>query len=96
MEALAFAGRLKLPLRETRELLLSGPASSWMMGHRGKNMLDGLLQPPTSSITIFVKDMGIVNQAGRSLKSALPLASLVEQQFIMGVACGWGADDDSS
>ena len=95
MEYLAFASRLKLPLRTTREVFLSGPAASWMMGHRGKNMLDGLIQPPTSALTTFVKDMGIVASEAATLGCPVPLAALVQQQFILGVANGWGKDDDA-
>lgn len=94
-EALAFAARLGLPLRLARAALLSGPAESWMMGHRGKHMLDGLLQPPTSMIDIFVKDMSIVVDEAARLGCAVPLASHVQQQFILGRSCGWGKDDDS-
>ncbi|RSH84092.1 hypothetical protein EHS25_005337 [Saitozyma podzolica] len=94
-EALASAARLGLPLRLARAALLSGPAESWMMGHRGKHMLDGLLQPPTSMIDIFVKDMSIVVDEAARLGCAVPLASHVQQQFILGRSCGWGKDDDS-
>jgi 3-hydroxyisobutyrate dehydrogenase-like beta-hydroxyacid dehydrogenase len=66
-----------------------------MLGHRGQNMLDGLLRPPTSTINIFVKDMGIVTGEAENLGTPVPLASLVEQQFVMGQANGWGSDDDS-
>jgi 3-hydroxyisobutyrate dehydrogenase-like beta-hydroxyacid dehydrogenase len=59
-----------------------------MMGHRGKHMLDGLLQPPTSMIDIFVKDMDIVVDEASRLSCAVPLASHVRQQFILGKSCG--------
>ena len=57
-------------------------------------MLDGLIQPPTSAINIFVKDTSIVVAQARILKCAVPLAALVQQQFRMGQAYGWGLDDD--
>lgn len=89
------AKRLGLPMRLFREVMLTGPAWSWMMGHRGQNMLDGLIQPPTSMISIFVKDMGIVVGEAANYGVPVPLASLVEQQFIAGKSRGWGNDDDS-
>lgn len=94
-ETLAFAAKLGLPLRQTRELILTGPAQSWMMGHRGKHMLDGLIQPPTSTIDIFVKDTSIVANESRRLGCPAPLISFVQQQFIYASAHGWGLDDDS-
>lgn len=89
------AKRMRIPLPIFREVILSGPAWSWMMGHRGQNMIDGLIQPPTSMIDIFVKDMGIVVKEAASVGVSVPLASLVEQQFIAGRDRGWGRDDDS-
>ena len=94
-ETLVLAAKFGLPLRLFREIMLSGPAQSWMMGHRGKHMLDGLIQPPTSMISIFVKDMGIVMDEAHRRGAVIPLASLVEQMFIQGNAQGWGRDDDS-
>ena len=36
----------------------------------------------TSAVDIFVKDLGIVLQAGRDSKAALPLAALAHQMFL--------------
>lgn len=58
-------------------------------------MLNGLIRPPTSAVGIFVKDMSIVVREANALGVSVPIASMVEQQFIYGNACGWGADDDS-
>jgi 3-hydroxyisobutyrate dehydrogenase-like beta-hydroxyacid dehydrogenase len=58
-------------------------------------MLDGLIQPPTSTINIFVKDMGIVVDEAAALGVSVPLAGHVQQQFILGKSYGWGMDDDS-
>jgi 3-hydroxyisobutyrate dehydrogenase-like beta-hydroxyacid dehydrogenase len=95
MEILAFAVKLGLPLENTRDLLLSGPAWSWMLGHRGRNMIDGLIQPPTSTVNIFVKDMSIVCGQAAVEGLGVPMAACVEQIFRMAQANGWGADDDS-
>lgn len=94
-ETLAFSTALGLPGRLTRELLLQGPARSWMLGHRGGNMLAGLRQPPTSAITIFVKDMGIVVGEGTRQDVPVPLAATVRQQFNFCASLGWDRDDDS-
>ncbi|TXT07423.1 hypothetical protein VHUM_03143 [Vanrija humicola] len=94
-EYLALARRLGLPLLLTRDLLLSGPAWSFIMHHRGANMLNGLLQPPTAMISIWPKDLGIVVDEARKRGCAAPMASHAHQQFILGKANGWGADDDA-
>jgi 3-hydroxyisobutyrate dehydrogenase-like beta-hydroxyacid dehydrogenase len=44
---------------------------------------------------IFVKDLGIVLEAGRGAKAALPLAALAHQMFLAVSGQGGGADDDS-
>jgi 3-hydroxyisobutyrate dehydrogenase len=86
-EAISFAARLGLPLRLARAALLSRPAESWMMGI--------IVGSPTSMIDILVKDMSIVVDEAARLGCAVPLASHVRQQFILGKSCGWGKDDDS-
>jgi L-threonate 2-dehydrogenase len=46
-------------------------------------------------VDIFVKDLGIVLEAGREVKAALPLAALAHQMFLAVSGQGGGADDDS-
>jgi 3-hydroxyisobutyrate dehydrogenase len=53
-------------------------------------------QPEVSSaVDIFVKDLGIVLQAGRDARAALPLAALAHQLFLATSGRGDGGDDDS-
>ena len=49
----------------------------------------------TSAVDIFVKDLGIVLEAGREMKAALPLAALAHQLFLATSGRGDGAADDS-
>lgn len=94
-EIQAFAAKLGMPSRSAHKLLMSGPGWCWVLGHRGVSMLNGLIRPPTSAITIFVKDMGIVVAEAGVLKVRCPLAALVEQQYVFAKSLGWGNDDDS-
>lgn len=94
-EIQAFATKLGMPPRAAHKLLMTGPGWCWVLGHRGVSMLNGLTQPPTSAVTIFVKDMGIVVGEADVLKVRCPLAALVEQQYIFAKSLGWGGDDDS-
>ena len=48
-----------------------------------------------SAVDIFVKDLGIVMEAGRDSKAALPLAALAHQLFLAASAQGHGKADDS-
>ncbi len=51
--------------------------------------------PVTSAVDIFVKDLGIVLEAGRDSKAALPLAALAHQMFLAVSGQGYGEADDS-
>jgi L-threonate 2-dehydrogenase len=76
------------------KILTSGAASSWMLNNRGPRMVkdDGQV---TSAVDIFVKDLGLVLDAGRAAKMGLPLAAAAHQLFLAASGLGVGARDDS-
>jgi L-threonate 2-dehydrogenase len=93
-EAMALAETAGLDGALMLEIFGGSAASSWMLKDRGPRML--MDQPPvTSAVDIFVKDLGIVMEAGRSAKAALPLAALAHQMFLAASGMGHGAEDDS-
>jgi putative dehydrogenase len=47
-------------------------------------------------VSIFVKDLGIVLDAGRQAGLGLPLAAAAHQLFLMAAGAGHGAEDDSA
>jgi 3-hydroxyisobutyrate dehydrogenase-like beta-hydroxyacid dehydrogenase len=49
-----------------------------------------------SALDIFVKDMGLVTDAARSIDYPAPLASAAEQLYHAGRRVGLGRRDDSS
>ena len=49
---------------------------------------------PLSAVDIFVKDLGIVLDAGPGLQFPLPIAAVAYQMFL--AAAGWGRLDDSA
>ena len=70
-----------------------------MLGDRGPRMLrayDEETVEVRSRLDIFVKDMGIVTSAARSVGLSTPVAAAAEQLYIQGGARGLGACDDSS
>ena len=76
------------------EIVSGSAASSWMLKDRGPRMLQA--EPEvTSVVDIFVKDLGIVLEAGRDSKAALPLAALAHQMFLAVSGRGDGSADDS-
>ena len=93
-EAFSLAGKVGVDLDVMLEILKGSSASSWMLRDRGPRMLQD--EPPvTSAVDIFVKDLGIVLEAGRDSKAALPLAALAHQMFLAVSGQGFGEADDS-
>jgi 3-hydroxyisobutyrate dehydrogenase len=93
-EAFSLAGKAGIEPAQLLEILSGSAASSWMMRDRGPRML--LDEPPVASaVDIFVKDLGIVLDAGRASHAALPLAAAAHQMFLAASGLGHGATDDS-
>ena len=93
-EALAFAEQAGIDPKLALEILSGSAAQSWMLKARGPRMVedDGVV---TSAVDIFVKDLGIVLDAGRSMKMGLPLAATAHQLFLSASGGGHGSKDDS-
>ncbi|WP_407530819.1 NAD(P)-dependent oxidoreductase [Methylobacterium oryzisoli] len=93
-EALSLAEKVGVDLAVVLEILSGSSAASWMLRDRGPRMLEA--EPRiTSAVDIFVKDLGIVLEAGRDQKAAMPLASLAHQLFLATSGRGDGGADDS-
>jgi 3-hydroxyisobutyrate dehydrogenase len=95
-EALAYAEALGLEAGPTWEVLRHGAAASFMLDDRGARMVDNPNNDIRSTIDIFVKDMGLVTDAGRANAYPTPLASVAEQLYLAGRRAGLGRADDSS
>lgn len=93
-EAFALAAKVGVDLEVLLEIMSGSAASSWMLKDRGPRML--LAEPGVSSaVDIFVKDLGIVLEAGRDAGAALPIAALAHQLFLATSGRGDGRADDS-
>jgi putative dehydrogenase len=93
-EALSLASKAGVELKAMLEIVTGSSAASWMLKDRGPRMLE--TNPKiTSVVDIFVKDLGIVLQAGESIKAALPFAALARQLFLAVSGQGKGNIDDS-
>jgi L-threonate 2-dehydrogenase len=93
-EGIALAEREGIDPALALEILTGSAASSWMLKHRGPRMVadDGQV---SSAVDIFVKDLGLVLDAGRAAKMGLPLAAAAHQLFIAASGMGLGGRDDS-
>jgi 3-hydroxyisobutyrate dehydrogenase len=98
-EALALADRLGLDPDKALHALEAGAAGSFMLSNRGPRMLEAYDEDGAevlSRLDIFVKDMGIVGNAVRSVGLPSPLAAAAEQLYLLAQAQGLGTADDSA
>jgi L-threonate 2-dehydrogenase len=70
-EALSLAEKIGVDTKSMLDILVGTSAGSWMLGDRGPRMLEADPEV-TSAVDIFVKDLGIVLEAGRETKAARP------------------------
>jgi 3-hydroxyisobutyrate dehydrogenase len=94
-EAMAFGVRAGADPRTLFEVISNSAGNSWIFGNRVPHMLDGDYTP-RSAVEIFVKDLGLVLDAGRSLRFPLPQAAAAHQLFLMAAAAGLGREDDAA
>jgi len=94
-EAMAFGVRAGADPRTLFEVISNSAGNSWMFGNRVPHMLDGDYAP-RSAVDIFVKDLGLVLDAGRTLRFPLPQAAAAHQLFLMAAAAGLGREDDAA
>ena len=93
-EALSLAEKAGIDGRLLFEIMGGSAASSWMLKDRGPRMHEP--DPAVASaVDIFVKDLGIVLDAGWAAKTALPLAAAAHQMFLAASGLGHGGRDDS-
>lgn len=93
-EALALGERAGLDTGVLLEIYGSSAAGSWMLNNRGPRMLAD--DPPvTSAVDIFVKDLGLVLDAGHAARAPLFLAAAAHQLFLAASGMGLGKADDS-
>ena len=94
-EAMALGTRAGADPRQLYEVISNSAGGSWMFQNRVPHMLDGDFTP-LSSVEIFVKDLGLVLDTGRSLRFPLPIAAAAHQQFLAAAASGHGREDDAA
>ncbi len=94
-EAMALGVRAGADAATLFEVISNSAGSSWMFQNRVPHILARDFTP-LSAVEIFVKDLGIVLDAGRELRFPLPIAAAAYQQFLAAAAAGFGREDDSA
>jgi 3-hydroxyisobutyrate dehydrogenase len=94
-EAMALGVKAGMDPEKLYETISSSAGSSWMFQNRVPHMLAGDFTP-LSAVEIFVKDLGIVLEAGKELRFPLPLSAAAHQMYLMAASAGLGREDDSA
>ena len=94
-EAMTLAAKQGLDLEKVYEVITASAGNSWMFENRVPHILAGDYSP-LSTIEIFVKDLGIVQDMARSERYPAPLAAAALQMYLAAAGAGYGRDDDSS
>ena len=94
-EAMAFAAKQGLDLDKVYEVITASAGNSWMFENRVPHILAGDYTPH-SSIEIFVKDMGIVQDMTRAARFPAPLAAAALQMYLAASGAGLGGADDAA
>ncbi|MGP1397641.1 MAG: L-threonate dehydrogenase [Inquilinaceae bacterium] len=94
-EAMALAARQGLDLRQVYDIIVKAAGNSWMFENRVPHILEGDYTP-RSAVDIFVKDLGIVLEAGKTSRFPLPLSAAAHQMFLAASAAGMGRWDDAA
>jgi len=94
-EAIALAARAGADPKVVYDVITHGAGNSVAFESRIPNILAGDYSP-RGVVDIFIKDLGIVTEAGKALRFPLPLASAALQQFLAASAAGHGGEDDGA
>jgi 3-hydroxyisobutyrate dehydrogenase len=94
-EAMALGIRAGADPKMLYDVITNSAGNSWMFQNRAPHMLAGDYLA-RSAVDIFVKDLGIVLEAGRKSTFPLPLTAAAHQMFLMAAAAGHGREDDAA
>lgn len=94
-EAVTLAAKLGLDLPTVYDVITASAGNSWMFENRVPHVLSGDYTP-LSSVEIFVKDLGILQDMARTERFPVPIAAAALQMYLATSGAGMGLDDDAS
>ena len=94
-EAVAFGANAGIDPQKMYEVICNSAGASWVFENRVPHILDDDYTP-LSAVDIWVKDLGIILEAGREWNFPLPLSAVAHQVYLMAAAAGYGRLDDSA
>lgn len=93
-ELLSFGAKAGCDPKTLFDIVTASAGNSWMLGNRGPRMMQ---EDPevTSSVDIFVKDLGLVMKTAKEAGAPVPLAETAFSMFEVAEGMGLGRKDDS-
>ncbi|QFU09686.1 2-(hydroxymethyl)glutarate dehydrogenase [Rhodobacteraceae bacterium THAF1] len=94
-ELMAFGAKAGCDPQTLFDIVSSSAGQSWMMDDRAPRMMT-TGATATSTVDIFIKDLGLVVQTARDSGAPVPLAAAAYQMMIGASGMGLGREDDSA
>lgn len=94
-EAMAFAERLGLDLRQARDVVNASSGASWIFADRMGRALQGDFSPRAAT-RVLTKDVSLFVQLAHDLGLEVPMASSARRIFMDAVERGHGEEDDAA
>jgi 3-hydroxyisobutyrate dehydrogenase-like beta-hydroxyacid dehydrogenase len=94
-EALVLAERSGIDPATALRVLVGSAAGSRQLELRGNMMVTGAFEPPTATISIFLKDVALISEMARSAACPVPMHAATSSLFTAALAMG-NADLDVS
>jgi 3-hydroxyisobutyrate dehydrogenase-like beta-hydroxyacid dehydrogenase len=91
-EALSLARRSGLDLAVVLDVLGTSAATSRMLQVRGPLMAQGNF-PPQMKLELFMKDLHLIQEAGKAVGAPLPLTDVAERLYAAASAAGHAGED---
>lgn len=91
-EALVMARKAGLEGRLVLDVLTAGAGASRMLEVRGPMMVDGEF-PPQMKLELFLKDLGLILEAGKECGAPLPLTTVAQRLYAHAYQAGHAGED---
>lgn len=95
MKAIALGIKSGIDAETLFEVITLSAGNSWIFEDRVPHVLN-YDYTPKSAVDIFVKDLGIVLDAGKRESFPLPVSTAAFKQFVAANAMGLGGEDDAA
>ena len=94
-EAIAFGSNAGVNPDQMYEVICNSAGASWVFEDRVPHVLADDYTP-RSALDIWIKDLGIILEAGVENRFPLPLSAVAHQLYVMASAAGYGQLDDAA